>query len=343
MIYKVSYKTTLPLVKKSPTAYFISDNDDVLNIEFIDGNSNEIIESKNVKSGEFVYGGRQWFTNWIVNFKDLNGNILYQDKFNPSNKPVFIKIDAFALGDNIAWMPYIEEFRVKHKCNIICSTFWNNLFENVYTDILFVPPNTPISNVYVQYYIGTKDEINLCYTPTNHLEKPLQKVATDILGLEFQEIKPKIQLPRKIKTDKPYVCISEKASTHIKEWNGDWQKVVDYLNSIGYKVLVISKEPTTLKNIIDKTGNIPIEERVKDLVSCDFFIGVSSGLSWLAWASNIHTFLISDFTPSNHEFKSNCTRIYSENCVKKITNEVNKKSKIKAYDVILEIKKYLNK
>jgi autotransporter strand-loop-strand O-heptosyltransferase len=39
----------------------------------------------------------------------------------------------------------------------------------------------------------------------------------------------------------------------------------------------------------------------------EFFIGLSSGLSWLAWALNKKVVMISNFTDDNHEFE--CIRI----------------------------------
>ena len=35
--------------------------------------------------------------------------------------------------------------------------------------------------------------------------------------------------------------------------------------------------------IIDKSGDLPIEDRIGDLKYAELFIGVSSGLSWLAF------------------------------------------------------------
>jgi autotransporter strand-loop-strand O-heptosyltransferase len=45
----------------------------------------------------------------------------------------------------------------------------------------------------------------------------------------------------------------------------------------------------------------------------EFFIGLSSGLSWLAWALEKHVVMISNFTEENHEFTSNTTRITNTN------------------------------
>jgi autotransporter strand-loop-strand O-heptosyltransferase len=43
----------------------------------------------------------------------------------------------------------------------------------------------------------------------------------------------------------------------------------------------------------------------------EFFIGLSSGLSWLSWAVGKHVFMISNFSEKNHEFTSDCTRIFN--------------------------------
>jgi len=57
--------------------------------------------------------------------------------------------------------------------------------------------------------------------------------------------------------------------------------VVDYLNSKGYKVVVISKEESELNGIIDKT-NLNLTETMRILKHATFFMGLSSGLAWLA-------------------------------------------------------------
>jgi len=41
----------------------------------------------------------------------------------------------------------------------------------------------------------------------------------------------------------------------------------------------------------------------------DYYIGLSSGISWLNWAIGKHTIMISNFTEDGHEFVTNCTRI----------------------------------
>lgn len=52
----------------------------------------------------------------------------------------------------------------------------------------------------------------------------------------------------------------------------------------------------------DFTGKLPLQERVNLLRHASFFIGLPSGLSWLAWAARIPVVLISGFSLPNSEF-----------------------------------------
>ena len=59
---------------------------------------------------------------------------------------------------------------------------------------------------------------------------------------------------------------------------------------------------TIPNNCLDKTGTIDLKERIQDLTNCDFFIGLGSGLSWLAWACKKPVILISGFSSPDSEF-----------------------------------------
>jgi autotransporter strand-loop-strand O-heptosyltransferase len=52
----------------------------------------------------------------------------------------------------------------------------------------------------------------------------------------------------------------------------------------------------------DETGDKSISERARWLKHADFFVGLSSGLSWLAWAMEIPVVMISGFTHPLNEF-----------------------------------------
>lgn len=65
------------------------------------------------------------------------------------------------------------------------------------------------------------------------------------------------------------------------------------------------------QKVINKTG-CNFDEASSLIKNAQFHIGISSGLSWLAWALNTHVVLISSFTKPWCEFQNNCTRIYNE-------------------------------
>jgi len=50
-----------------------------------------------------------------------------------------------------------------------------------------------------------------------------------------------------------------------------------------------------------------------DLFYSEFFMGVSSGLSWVAWGCGKPVIMISDCTPLDHEFQTNMIRIGKNN------------------------------
>jgi len=311
---KIKFVTHTPLTVGSPSITVENSPYSYIEGNITDHHEKIVYNIRLDQSNNFtVFGPKQWFGDWEITLYNPSGEQIHREKFNPKNKTVFIKSDARALGDNLAWIDYIDQFRVKHDCNVICSTFWNELFIESYPEIMFVNPNTRIDNVYAQYYIGTHNILNPTYQPSLYLNNPLQKIAADVLGLEYKESIAKLKLPTHL-PKKKQVTLSEYASLRVKEWNvvGGWQTVVDYFNSIGFEVIVISKESSYLKNITNKSGELSLEDRIKDIYQSQYHIGLSSGLSWLAQSCKTHTFLISDFTPPYHEIQSNTTRIYNE-------------------------------
>ena len=144
----------------------------------------------------------------------------------------------------------------------------------------------------------------------------LHRTAGYILGLDgddLNDLPPRFNLsaPRQIK--EKYVCIAAQSSSQAKYWNNPfgWITVVKFLKDNGYRVLCIDKEKvhgTGLHwNYIpwgaeDFTGDIPLQERVNLIKDADFFIGLSSGLSWVAWGCKVPIVMISGFTHPTNEF-----------------------------------------
>jgi len=275
------------------------------NISFSD-DEDKIIHQSNLLSNHYTLCYRKWFTNWIIKIKS-DDKLIFEHKFDLKDKRVLISFESSSLGDTLAWIPYVEEFRLKHNCKIICSTFWNNLYRNSYPEIEFIKPGNITDNIYAAYKLG-------CFNPPDDQKWhpfdwrniPLQKVASDILGLDYQEIKPKIDIPEEISVleNNNYVSMGIHSTCQSKYWNypDGWQILVNHLKSIEYDVVHISKERGTYmgntppRDVLDKTGEHSIKLRIKQILNSKMFIGVSSGLSWLAWALNVPTIMISGVT-----------------------------------------------
>lgn len=315
--FKVSYVTTLPKEGNAPRVTITGRDIQIYRVTFheLTKDGAILISSGECRTNQTIIAkAKQWYTQWGVTVYDKKNNPVYSDYFDVTGKVVFIKLDAYALGDTIAWIPYVEMFRQMYECKVICSTFHNDLLSDSFPDIMFAKPNTQISNVYAQFYIGASNDDNIYYSPIKVNEHPLQDVAARILGLKPMLIRPDLRSKYahiSSRINGKYVTLSEYGSAENKHWKAEngWQGVVNHLNDKGYKVVVISKEKTSLTGVIDKSGDISLDDRCVDIMYANMHLGVSSGLSWLAWALGTHVVMISDVTPNWHEFNTGVTRI----------------------------------
>ena len=289
-------------------------------IKMFDGNDN-LIYSNTLSINSWVKLNRGYYTDWKTKVWE-NGELIYEDTINLEGKRVYISFGSKSLGDTMAWVPYVEEFRKKHNCKLIVSTFMNSLFVDQYPDIEFAEPGDVVMNIHAQYRLGwfynEDGTVDYNMVPNDYKKQPLQKTATDILGLEYTEIRPKLKLPNVPKKKK--VGIGFHSTAQSKYWNNPdgWQKVVDYLNGLGYECMIYSKEGDGYMNnnypkgvTIYEGGNL--QEVINDLVTCEFFIGLGSGLSWLAWACELPLVLISGFSEKWAETTLDTYRVINEN------------------------------
>jgi autotransporter strand-loop-strand O-heptosyltransferase len=292
------------------------------NVKFIDKIDGNVVYNPNLKNNEWAKPSRKWFTDWQIQIFANTGEYTIHD-FNAEGKRILISFESKSVGDTIAWIPYIEEFRKKHNCHVLVSTFHNNLFDTVYTDLEFISPGTRVDGLYASYVIGVfldNNEPDLTKNKNDYRNIPLQKIATDILGLEYQEIKPKIKKLNKYKSDKPYICLGIHSTAQAKYWNNStgWQELTDYAINNGYDVYCLSKEEdgymgNTIPNGVKHIQNKTLEEIGEILLGSELFVGVSSGLSWYSWSLNVPTILISGFTDENLEMKNDVVRIINKN------------------------------
>lgn len=294
-------------------------------VDFIDNDKNSCVYTTKLNVNMWSRPLPKYFINWKIQVKDFFGNVINEHILDLKNKKVYIAFESKSLGDTIAWVPICEQFRRKHGCDLVVSTFQNDLFVGQYPNIEFVNPGGVVNDLYAMYRLGVfydNGNTDFYRHKNSPITLPLQKIASDILGLEYIEERPKfVETESSEFSNEKFVCIAPHATAHAKYWNREngWQDVVNFLNDNGYKTVYISSESMNddyhngkiggrLKGVINKHGNVDFKERISDLRKASAFIGVSSGLSWLAWGCGTPTVLISGFTEKYLEFQD-CERI----------------------------------
>ena len=266
-------------------------------------------------SGSTAVTNRKYYINFRVElWKD--GELILSHDLDLKGKNVHIVFPVGTLGDIIAWFPHAAEFGKKHSCNLYCSMQkeLGELFAPAYPDIRFIESGDKVPACYATYRMGLFPlSENYAHQPVDHRVVGLWQCIPPILGLDTVERRPVIKHSKRRKIKEPYVCIATKSTGYAKYWNNPkgWDEVTAHLIKLGYRVLCIDRE-TSLdvggrtvavpKGAEDFTGNLPLQQRVDLLAHADFFVGLSSGLSWLAWAVGIPVVMISGFTLPHTEF-----------------------------------------
>lgn len=302
-------------------AEILRGDDSKYDVKFINNKTNQVVYSVELQKNHWAKPNIRYFVDWKLSVTNKTTKEVIEHRLNLKGQRVFISLESKSLGDTLAWIPYIEEFRKHHDCKVICSTFLNSLIKNEYPDIEFVEPGESVHNLMALYRIGifySGDTIDYNMHPTDPTKIPLQKVCSDILGLPFKEIKPRVTSPNVDKTKATkQVSIAIHSTAQAKYWNNSfgWQEVVNWLNKRGYTVKLLSQEESGYMGNHNPKGVVkhpagPIESAMEELKKSEVFIGVSSGLAWLSWALNTPTVVISGFTEPISEMES-CIRISS--------------------------------
>ena len=194
------------------------------------------------------------------------------------------------------------------------------LLRDSYPDITFVTePELAPERFYASYSIVVYYQANQMYdhkdcVPCDFRRVGLHRAAGYILGVDPTEQPPRILLAGDSRPiSEPYVCIAVQSTLQSKYWNNPtgWTEIVLFLKEAGYRVFCIDLKPTNGKGLVwnhmpsgaeDQTGDQPLLERARWLKHAEFFIGLSSGLSWLAWAMRIPVVMISGVTHPLNEF-----------------------------------------
>ena len=250
----------------------------------------------------------------------LGEELLLDHKMDLSGRKVQVQLPVGTLGDVLAWFPYAARFQETHGCELTClmGQYAIDMFAPEYPHIRFLTPEAAESvqgEFYASYRLGLFfDDWSCTHQPVDFRYVGLHKTAGHILGVDPSEIAPRVHASSNERSIKePYVCIAVQSSSFCKYWNnpGGWVQLVKWLKDSGYRVLCIDRDATWGQGRAwmsiphgaeDFTGQLPLPERVALLKHADFFVGLSSGLAWLAWAAGTPTVMISGFTHPENEF-----------------------------------------
>ena len=252
------------------------------------------------------------FLRWQVEIR-RNGRKIFSHMFNPKGKKVLVAFnEKIGIGDILAMLPFAQEFAEVFNCrvSIYLPEYLREIAANFYPALKQVDKMTfdSYATYFPLMYGG-----DFPYCGVDFRNEPLEKMASEIFGIDTLPPKPTFKPTEPRQIAEPYVCIGVQASTNRKcwLWPGGWDIVVDYLKRLGYRVLCIDKNAQETNNGLtirkpegaeDFTGNLPLMQRANLLYHAEFFIGLGSGLSWLANAVGCPVVMICGFSQDWFEF-----------------------------------------
>jgi autotransporter strand-loop-strand O-heptosyltransferase len=248
------------------------------------------------------------------------GKSLLAHDYEARDREVLIQFPVGTIGDTMGWFPYAARFQEQHGCKLTCAMAERliPLFRDAYPEIDFVShEEVDPKRYYATYSIGLFfDDKDCVHQPCDFRHVGLHRTAGYILGVDPSEEPPRLGVPDEGRPiAEPYVCIAAQSTTQAKYWNNPhgWREIVQFLKDAGYRVICIDQKPVHGTGLVwnhlpygaeDETGDRPLAERVRWLRHAEFFIGLSSGLSWLAWAAGTPVVMISGFTHPTNEFQT---------------------------------------
>lgn len=286
------------------------------NVSFYDNDTNKLVYNTSIKSNHWTSPLLQYYVKWRVEV--TSNNPLFNDFveiMDLNNKKVCIIYDSSSLGDTLAWFPYVEKFAIKNNCKVNLKTYKNFLFND--SENVKLCNFNNYEECYATYNIGVYNDINK--NPNKWNDIPLGQVCSDILGVDYIEERPILNKDFYSNDIRPiedkYVVIATNSTSQLKFWNneGGWEEVITWLKSNGYRVFNSSQENNIFVEGLESLEDFSIENTAYWIRHSEFFIGLSSGISWLAWSLNKYTFIIAGFIDEVCEFLTGMTRIKNIN------------------------------
>ena len=253
-------------------------------------------------------------------------------------KKVLIRIDT-PLGDTIAATPYVEKFTLDRMEDIVLFEVSDNL-------IPLLSPVYPSINFIGRDHSEECDErVEFRYDYNNSVQSGFAKQ----LGHQNPiYLRPKILKPDLERTVKnKYVAIGTHSTSQIKYWNHPngkrvqpqspyWNELCGLLRKKGLTPVAVEQHETfgfpPFRNGVPQKSNKKIGQSLIEsmglIYHSEFYIGLSSGMSWIAHALGKKVVMISNFTEDWNEFDlstEDYTRITNKEVCHGCWNKIGKK------------------
>jgi autotransporter strand-loop-strand O-heptosyltransferase len=287
-------------------------------IRLFDLDTGNILYGTELKTGR-INSSKRYYVRFRVEVWAGNKRLLAHD-YDAREREVLIQFPEGTIGDTMGWFPYAARFQEQNGCKLTCAMAERliPLLRDAYPEITFVThEQLKPERFYATYSLGLFfDDKECAHQPCDFRQVGLHRTAGYILGVDPTEAPPRLAVPDAGRPfHEPYVCIAAQSTTQCKYWNNPngWREIVQFLNAAGYRVICIDQKPVHGQGLVwnhipygaeDETGDRPLAERVRWLRHAEFFVGLSSGLSWLAWAAGTPVVMISGFTHPTNEFST---------------------------------------
>ena len=300
----------------------------VWRVRLSDADTGNTLFETEMRSG-FVRSAKRWFVRFLVEVWERETDkapwrLVFSHGYDAKDREVLIQFPVGTVGDFIAWFAYACRFAERWpgaRVTCVMSPPLIELFHDAYPDISFCTRDEAEQRqlneaAYATYYLGLffTDKASE-WQPIDFRHVGLHKTAGHILGVDLAERPPRLAIPDASRPiAERYAVIAVQASTASKMWNNPagWRETVRGLKARGYRVVCVDQKPMHGQGLFwnqiphgceDLTG-MALTETARWLFHADLFVGLSSGLSWLAWAAGCPVVMISGFSWPSTEFET---------------------------------------
>ena len=222
---------------------------------------------------------------------------------------ILLNLKSNSLGDTICFMPCANHFSeiYEEKVLIRIKPYFENFFKESYPNLSYYREGDNFDKeVFVDY----------------DFNKPMQQGFAEQMGFfNWKYIRPKMDLP---KNDNPfnkrYITAGIHSTAQLKYWNNPlgqkyqsispyWTELFKMIKKRGLNPVVVEKDEmfgvppnrNGMPSSCTKKIGLSLEDTINHIYHSEFFIGLSSGLSWVAHALGKPVVMISNFSEDWHE------------------------------------------